>query len=80
MLGTQKGKYTAYLMTHYEYDTEAPNVDAGKPAVQLYGQLPAAINEAKVVQDKKTGQLKVVDLTNVDASASGGIWTPCEAA
>jgi secreted PhoX family phosphatase len=77
LLGTQKGKYTAYLMTHYEYNTEAPNVDAGKPAVQLYAQLPAAINRATVVQDKKTGLLKVVDLANVDASASGGIWTPC---
>ena len=77
LLGTQKGKYTAYLMTHYEYNTEAPNVDAGKPAVQLYAQLPAAINQATVVQDRKTGLLKVVDLANVDASASGGIWTPC---
>lgn len=77
LLKTQKGKNTAYLMTHFEYNTEAPNVDTSKPAVQLYGQLPAAINQAKVVQDKKTGRLKVVDLTNVDASASGGIWTPC---
>jgi secreted PhoX family phosphatase len=77
LLGTKKGKDTAYLVTHYEYNTEAPNVEAGKPAVQLYAQLPAAINQAKVVQDKKTGRLKVVDLTNVDASASGGIWTPC---
>lgn len=79
LLGTQKGKSTAHLMTHFEYNTEAPNVDASKPAVQLYGQLPAAINQAKVVQDKKTGNLKVLDLTNVDASASGGIWTPCAA-
>lgn len=79
LLGTQKGKSTAHLMTHFEYNTEAPNVDASKPAVQLYGQLPAAINQAKVVQDKKTGHLKVIDLTNVDASASGGIWTPCAA-
>jgi secreted PhoX family phosphatase len=77
LLKTQKGKNTAYLMTHFEYNTEAPNVDTSKPAVQLYGQLPAAINQAKVVQDKKTGRLKVVDLANVDASASGGIWTPC---
>ena len=79
LLGTQKGKNTAYLMTHYEYNTEAPNVDAGKPAVQLYGQLPAAIYQAKVEQDKKTGSLRVVDLNNVDAAAVDGIWTPCAA-
>lgn len=79
LLGTQNGKNTAYLVTHFEYHTEAPNVDAIKPAVQLYAQLPAAINQAKVVQDKKTGRLRVVDLNNVDASASGGIWTPCAA-
>ena len=57
LLGTQKGKNTAYLMTHFEYNTEAPNVDANKPPVQLYAQLPAAINKATVLQDKKTGQV-----------------------
>ena len=79
LLGMQKGNNTAYLLTHFEYHTEAPNVDATKPAVQLYAQLPAVINKAIVVQDKKTGTLKVVDLSNVDASASDGIWTPCGA-
>lgn len=79
LLGMQNGKNTAYLMTHYEYNTDAPNVDASKPAVQLYGQLPAAIYHAKVEQDKKTGKLRVVDLNNVDAAAVDGIWTPCAA-
>ncbi len=79
LLGTQKGKHTAYLMTHYEYNTDAPNVDANKPAVQMYGQLPAAIYQAKVEQDKKTGNLRVVDLSNVDAAGVDGIWTPCAA-
>lgn len=69
----------AYLLTHFEYHTEAPNTDANKSSVQLYGQLPAAINQAKVVQEKKTGQLKVVDLKNVDATGVQGIWTPCAA-
>jgi secreted PhoX family phosphatase len=79
LLGIRQGKDTAYLVTHFEYSTEAPNVDATKPDVQLYGQLPAALNQAKVVQNTKTGRLRVVDLQNVDASASGGIWTPCAA-
>lgn len=79
LLGMQAGKNRAYLVTHFEYSTEAPNVDASKPPVDLYAQLPSAINEATVVQDVKTGRLRVVDLKNVDASASDGIWTPCQA-
>ncbi|KAF0206174.1 MAG: hypothetical protein FD173_334 [Gallionellaceae bacterium] len=69
----------AYLLTHFEYHTEAPNVDTNKPPVQMYAQLPAAINAASVVQDKKSGLLKVVDLKNVDATGVSGIWTPCAA-
>lgn len=79
LLGVRNGISSAYLMTHYEYNTEAPNVDASKSAVQLYGQLPAAIYKAKVEQDKRTGKLRVVDLNNVDAEAIDGIWTPCAA-
>lgn len=67
----------AYLLTHFEYHTDAPNVEAGKPPVQLYGQLPAVINLATITQDKQSGQLKAVALVNVDASAVNGIWTPC---
>lgn len=69
----------AYLLTHFEYHTEAPNTDINKQAVQLYAQLPAAINQAKVMQDKQSGALKVVDLMNVDASGVNGIWIPCAA-
>lgn len=79
LLGARSGKGSAYLMTHYEYNTEAPNVDASKQAVQLYGQLPAAIYQAKVEQDKRTGKLRVVHLNNVDAASIDGIWTPCAA-
>ena len=79
LLGTRKGKSSAYLLTHFEYNTEAPNVDATKPPVSLYGQLPAAVYQSTVMQDKKTGRLRVVGLKNVDASASDGIWIPCAA-
>ena len=79
LLDTRNGSNTAYLMTHFEYNTEAPNVDPSKPNVQLYALLPSAINKAQMIQDKKTGNLKVVTLENIDASASDGIWTPCQA-
>ncbi|MFA6971122.1 MAG: alkaline phosphatase PhoX [Gallionella sp.] len=79
LLGIQHGKNTAQLLTHFEYSTEAPNVDAAKPPVQLYGQLPAAIYQANVVQDNKTGRLQVTQINNIDASAGDGIWIPCAA-
>ena len=79
LLGMEKGRDSAYLVTHFEYSTEAPNVDANRPSLQLYAKLPSVINQAKLVQDKKTGRLRVVDLKNVDASAGDGIWTPCQA-
>ena len=79
LLNIQPGQHTATLLTHFEYHTEAANVDAGKPALQLYGQLPAVINAARVVQNKNTGELKVVDLHNVDAASVDGIWTTCAA-
>lgn len=79
LLGMQSGKRSATLLTHFEYHTEAPNVDGAKPPVQLYAQLPAAIDQAQVVQDRRTGELKVVALENVDAAASDGIWIPCAA-
>lgn len=68
-----------YLLTHFEYHTEAPNVNAGQQPVQMYGQLPAAIQSASIVQDKQSGALRAVALNNVDASAVGGIWIPCAA-
>lgn len=79
LLGIRNGSNTAYLLTHFEYNTEAANIDASKAPVQLYALLPSALNKAKVIQNKKTGQLKVVELSNVDASDSDGIWTPCQA-
>ncbi len=79
LLGIKNGKREATLLTHFEYNTEAANVDAGKPPVQLYAQLPASINQARVVQNKKTGELKVLALQNVDASGSDGLWTTCAA-
>lgn len=77
LLGIKNG--SASLVTHFEYSTEAPNVETGKSAVPLYGQLPAAINLAKIVQNKQSGRLQVTALSNIDASVSDGIWIPCGA-
>jgi secreted PhoX family phosphatase len=79
LLNTRQGKRSATLFTHFEYHTEAANVNPSKPPVPLYGQLPAAIYQAHVLQNQQTGQLKVAALSSVDASASDGIWIPCGA-
>lgn len=77
LLGIKGGQ--GYLVTHFEYHTEAPNAEAGKPPVPMYAQLPAAIQAAKITQDKQSGELRAVELKNVDAAAVGGIWIPCAA-
>lgn len=72
----QDGKL--YLVTQYEYHTEAPAVD-GQGSVQLYGQLPGAMNLATLVQDRKTGKLAARELSNIDMAPVGGLWIPCAA-
>jgi secreted PhoX family phosphatase len=66
-----------YLVTHFEYDTAAANIDPARPAVELYGQLPMAMNLATLAQDAATGALRPVRLANVDFSTVAGLWIPC---
>jgi hypothetical protein len=66
-----------FLVTHFEYDTDAPAVGGDKTWVNLYGKLPMAINVATLVRDKATGELKATRLKNVDMKAVDGLWIPC---
>lgn len=66
-----------FLITHLEYDTEAPNVDPGKPMLNMYDALPMIMNLASIKQDHRTGRLSVLNLQNVDMSGVEGLWTPC---
>jgi uncharacterized protein len=72
----QKGD-KLFLITHLEYDTESPNVDPGKPILNLYGSLPMVMNLASIQQESHTGRLTAFNLQNVDMSGVGGLWTPC---
>lgn len=56
-----------YLINHFE----------SIPSNREIGRLPNAVYLNRVEQDKKTGKLTVTDITPVDFSADGGIWTPC---
>ncbi|NIK76986.1 hypothetical protein FHS15_002111 [Paenibacillus castaneae] len=59
------------LLTHYEYITHD---NAGNGA---YGMIPASMSLSTIDQNKKTGELKVMDVKKVDFSEVGGLWIPC---
>jgi secreted PhoX family phosphatase len=71
------GAERLYLVTQYEYHTEAPG-SAGKP-VPLYAQLPMAMNLTRLTQNPKTGALTATDLQNIDMGPIRGLWIPCAA-
>ncbi|TCV81255.1 PhoX family protein [Sulfurirhabdus autotrophica] len=66
-----------FLVTHLEYDTEAPNVNPSKPMVSMYGALPMVMNLASIKQNHRNGMLNAFDLKNVDMSGVDGLWIPC---
>jgi secreted PhoX family phosphatase len=65
------------LVTHFEYHTEAPNLDPAKPPVAMYAELPMAMTATALAQDGKSGQLSAKTVTNVDMAAIHGLWIPC---
>jgi uncharacterized protein len=69
--------HTVFLVNHVEYATEGRNADPSKPPVDLYGQLPMAMNLTVLDQSPETGALTPVKLSNVDFSGVGGLWIPC---
>ncbi|WP_448189981.1 PhoX family protein [Azospirillum sp. sgz301742] len=69
--------HTLFLVNHLEYDTEGENLDPKGPPVDLYGKLPMAMNLTVLDQDPATGKLTPVKLSNIDFSATEGLWIPC---
>ncbi len=65
-----------FLITHLEYATVSPNVDPGKPILNLYGSLPMVMNQASIQQESLTGRLTAFNLKNVDMSGVGGSMDP----
>ena len=60
-----------YMVTHYEYQT----IDAAGNSA--YGLVPASMSLTEMEQDKKTGELKPVNVEKIDFSAVNGLWIPC---
>ncbi len=66
-----------FLVTHFEYHTEAPSQELAKPPLDMYGQLPMVLELATIDQDAQTGKLTTAKLANIDAGPVAGIWIPC---
>ena len=71
----RKGDDT-FLITHFEYDTEAPGATDPTNAVSLYGQLPMVMNLASIKQ-KFNGDLTAFGLKNISMNDVQGLWIPC---
>lgn len=65
------------LVTHFEYHTEAPNVDPAKSPVSMYGLLPMVMTATALAQDAKSGRLLAKAVENVDMAGIHGLWIPC---
>ena len=55
-----------YMVNHYE------SIPSNK-----IGNMPETMMLNTVEQNKETGELTITDMTPIDFSADGGIWTPC---
>ena len=72
----EKGRERLYLVTQFEYHTEAPSAVDGNPPIQMYAQLPMAMNLAALRQNGKTGRLQATKLSNIDMGPINGLWIP----
>lgn len=67
---------TLNLITHFEYDTEAPGAQDPAQMIDLYGQLPMVMNRA-ILRQQHDGTLSAVALSNVSMRSVQGLWSPC---
>ena len=60
-----------YMVTHYEY------VTANNAGASEYGDLPMTMSLTTLDQNKKTGELSLIEYSNIDMSGIMGLWIPC---
>lgn len=60
-----------FMVTHYEY------VTANNSGASEYGKLPMAMSLTTLDQNKQTGELSLVDYSNIDMAGIKGLWIPC---
>jgi len=67
---------TINLITHFEYDTEAPGAQDPTRMVDLYDRLPMVMNRA-VLKQTRGGRLRAMSLWNISMNKVFGLWNPC---
>lgn len=72
----KQGERKLFMVTHYEYHTEAPINQSGGSA-DMYARLPMAVSLASLKQNPDNGDLIVSQLSNINVRKVKGIWTPC---
>jgi len=60
-----------FMVTHYEY------VTANNAGGDEYGKLPMTMSLTTLDQNRKTGELSLVDYSNIDMAGIRGLWIPC---
>ena len=76
MTPTNPAKQRALAMvTQYEYKSLPPN--DGVSTGEFWSKLPAAMSLAKLDQDKRTGELEVVDYEPISFADVNGGWIHC---
>jgi secreted PhoX family phosphatase len=68
-----------FLVTHWEYDDVLADGQVANKAEGWQSRMPMTMNLSELVQDKKTGQLKVKSQRPIDFSSVHGGWIFCNA-
>lgn len=73
------GANRLFLLTHFEYNSDAANAVEGGPRIDTRRKLPMTVGLGGIDQDAATGELRVATFRSVDLAGVGGLWTPCAA-
>jgi secreted PhoX family phosphatase len=73
------GDPAAYHLVQWENDWILSDGSVASKTEGWYPRPPMIMNRNLVAQDRRTGQLRVIDQENIDFSAVGGLWIPCAA-
>ena len=60
-----------FMVTHYEY------VNANNSGASEYGDLPMTMSLATLDQNRKSGELSLVNYSNINMADIKGLWIPC---
>ncbi|MDI6749591.1 MAG: DUF839 domain-containing protein [Rhodocyclaceae bacterium] len=68
-----------FLVTHWEYDDVLATGEEARKSKSWYARMPMTMSLSEIVQDKKSGRLKLKRQQPIDFSAVQGGWIFCNA-